>query len=749
MRRLPLLSLVALMAGGRAYAAPLLLEVWLKGEPGAVVEVTREDGHLYIPVKDFAALKLTLRWHGDHGRVDLSQLPGLKAVVDEANQRLTLEVDTAALPQQRFDLREQPTLAETPTDRGAMLHYGLSVTTADMGRFGPTTVGGGDFALDAFTALGQLHNTGFASATVDGFRGARLETSLLFERPDKMTHLSVGDAISVTPNWGRSVRFAGFQYASDFSLRPDLVTQPLPNFFGQTAVPATVDVFNGAVKVYQQQVGAGPFTLNNLPVVTGGGNATVVTTDVLGRQTTQTIALFSDPGMLAPGLESFAIDMGFLRHGYGESSFDYRDALLSGTWRKGLSNYLTLQAHGETATNLALVGGGGEFGFGIGTISADIAGSHTKGGDGSQISLSVQALRGPFNAYARAQWADKNYRDLASLDAGSPPARERYQAGVTWDMRKWGVLGASWLETRNSGDKAHTVLTNSWSVNLPHNLFFSLTGLKDITDHSLSLQMSLSLALDDGSMAGLNASTGERDQVDMLYTKNADPTGGFGYRALLGNEMNGRALAGVTWIGDDVALDGSLATQNGQGALQANADGALVFLRGSVFATHNPGEAVALVDAGAPNVRIYLENRQVAKSGADGTALVTGLNPHAPNQIAVESRDYPFETELDKTDMVVVPRRHAGVMADLSPPKSRMLTMQVTNGGSAPHMGARILVDGETKPVFVGHDGKFQVAGLTQARGATLEDGAQHCRLMLDPKDTRPVLCLRETASAY
>src|SRR3569623_660938 len=337
MRRLPLISLFALMAASRAYAAPLLLEVWLKDEPGAVIEVTREGDHLYVPAADFAALKLSLAWHGDHGRVDVAHLPGLKAVVDETNQRLTLEVATAALPQQRFDLRAQPAMEATPTARGAMFHYGLSVTSSDMGRMGSTTVGGGDFSLDSFLPIGQLHNSGFVSATPQGFRGARLETALWFEREATMTHLTVGDGINVVPSWGRAVRFAGFEYASDFALRPDLVTQPLPSFFGQTAVPATVDVFNGAVKVYEQQVGAGPFALNNLPVVTGGGNATVVTTDVLGRQTSQTIALFSDPGMLAPGLESFAIDTGFLRHSYGENRFDYRDALLSGTWRKGLT----------------------------------------------------------------------------------------------------------------------------------------------------------------------------------------------------------------------------------------------------------------------------------------------------------------------------------------------------------------------------------------------------------------------------
>jgi len=52
-------------------------------------------------------------------------------------------------------------------------------------------------------------------------------------------------------SWSRPVRFAGVHVATDFSLEPDLVTQPLPRFFGQTTVPAGVDVFVNAAKVLE------------------------------------------------------------------------------------------------------------------------------------------------------------------------------------------------------------------------------------------------------------------------------------------------------------------------------------------------------------------------------------------------------------------------------------------------------------------------------------------------------------------
>ena len=71
--------------------------------------------------------------------------------------------------------------------------------------------------------------------------------------------------------------------------------------------------------------------------------------DVLGRETTQNLALFTDKGLLAPGREAFAVDFGFRRTFYGLTSFGYDDPLLSGDWRRGLSQSFTIEAHGEAA----------------------------------------------------------------------------------------------------------------------------------------------------------------------------------------------------------------------------------------------------------------------------------------------------------------------------------------------------------------------------------------------------------------
>jgi len=50
------------------------------------------------------------------------------------------------------------------------------------------------------------------------------------------------------------VRLGGAQIATDFSLRPDLVTFPVPIVAGSVAVPSNVDVLVNNVRVLSLEV---------------------------------------------------------------------------------------------------------------------------------------------------------------------------------------------------------------------------------------------------------------------------------------------------------------------------------------------------------------------------------------------------------------------------------------------------------------------------------------------------------------
>ena len=97
--------------------------------------------------------------------------------------------------------------------------------------------------------------------------------------------------------------------------------------------------------------------------------------------------------------------------------------------------------------------------------------------------------------------------------------------------------------------------------------------------------------------------------------------GGFGYRVLAGTRPSQRAEADATWITDHGEWDGAAAIANGQTALRFNGSGGVVLLDDHLFATRAPDDAVALVEAGAPDVGIYRENRIVAHSTLVGRPI--------------------------------------------------------------------------------------------------------------------------------
>ncbi len=743
------------LAGAQAVAAARLLEASVNGrDSGIVIPVTAEADHLFIAAGDLRKLPLAVTARADaDGRIDLAHAGGLSAHVDEAGQRLLLTLAAAALPRQVYDLGAGAAMPAARSDSGAIFHYDLSATAGDAQVLGRSLSGGASLGLDVFTPDARIANSGFVTGNSSGWRGVRLDSAVILDRPDSLTHLILGDAISVTPDWGRAVRFGGVEWASDFGLRPGLVTQPLPAFFGQSEVPATVDVFSGAAKLYQQDVAPGPFELRDLPIVTGGGSATVVTHDVLGRETTQTIALYTDAGLLAPGLESYALDAGFLRRGYGQNSLGYDTPLLSANWRHGFTDTLTVEAHGEAAPGLALLGGGAEWGFGFGSLTADLAGS---GGDheGNMASFSAHAVAGAFNLYGQGWFASSGWRDLASLDGGGvAPARQRWQGGITADLAPFGfqdggTLGVSWISSKYAGQPATALLSASWTLPLPDGAFAALSGLRDFQTGSLSGQFSFNIPLGPHGLAGVSATN---DSALALYDSPADPDGGFGYRLASGWQDGGRFQGEADWIGPRVALDGAVSVEQGIASLRTDASGALVWLRGSLFAAHDPGGAVALVQTGEKDIHIYRENRPVAVSDDAGEALLTGLDAWSPNHIAVESRDYAFDTLVEKTDDIVVPRASSGVVVDLKPRAHHPLLAMVTLGASPPPPGARVLLDGEPQAMPLGRDGQLFIAELDHPRGAVIESGGLRCRVFIEPRKPggQPLLCLREAKGAY
>ena len=228
---------------------------------------------------------------------------------------------------------------------GGFLNYDLSATRST----GANAVSG---AFDAgfFSRYGAL-TSGFLAPTLNTSRTlTRLQTTYEIDYPDKLTSLRSGrhgqpgrDLGSAGPIRRDTVRH---QFCDPARIHPyaDGIDRR-----GQATLPSTVDVFVNNALVSRQTVPPGPFSITNIPIVSGTGEARLVVRDVLGREQVITQSFYGSATLLKEGLTDFSYELGVQRQNFGLASNDYGKGLASATYRKGVTDSFTAELHGEAS----------------------------------------------------------------------------------------------------------------------------------------------------------------------------------------------------------------------------------------------------------------------------------------------------------------------------------------------------------------------------------------------------------------
>lgn len=359
------------------------------------------------------------------GLIRLSDLPGLTWNIDEKTQELRITaMNSSLLPTL---LRADGT--ETPTDRrviesgtGVTLNYDIVGTSA-----GGQTGASGSLDLRAFSpwgvvSSGWLAYTGAASSGSGTNTAIRLDSTYEFADVNSLRRYSLGDFITSGLAWTRPIHLEGVQVRSDFTMRPDLVTFPLPSVSGSVAVPSTLDVLADGNLVISRQIDAGPFEIPQLPVVTGAGTISMTVTNALGQQVNVTQPFYASSALLDPGLQTFAIQAGLVRRNWGSVSNDYGKIAGTTVYRRGLTPKFTVEGSAEGTSGTVMVGAGGVAQIGnLGVINFSMATSMGTGHPGAQFSAGAQRIGRVFSLGASATVAGHNYLDVAAMNGAPVP----------------------------------------------------------------------------------------------------------------------------------------------------------------------------------------------------------------------------------------------------------------------------------------------------------------------------------------
>lgn len=647
--------------------------------------------------------------------LSLTSLAGVKSVFDEQQQALDVQLTPSQFAPTRLASGMRNGAEQPSRPAGAFANYDLMVEHS-RNRNGYTLFS--EFGAAAGDGIGISN---FLFFDRPGLRESiRLDTTFTIDHTDRVASLRIGDAISRPPtSLGRPVRFAGFQWSTNFQTQPGLVTVPVATLSGQAALPSTMDLYVDNVLRARNTVPPGPFSISTPPLVAGDGEVLLKVTDLAGQEQLISQRFYASTLLLADGLSDYSFEAGVLRRNYGLLSNDYGDALVSGGWRHGLKNNLTIEAgasfqqHGPAG----LLAGISTAMAGIGIGSMAIGLSHGNAGTGMQMGLGFEQRSAKHSFAARMQFASRDYRQ-----SGIDPAqalRRLDSLFYGYRLDHLGSIGLSYTRQQRMGAEPVSIANISFSSRQSDwgSLGLSLIQTRsDRTDRSLNLFWAMSLGRGTSASAfHAKPAHGDAQQIVNLQ-KNMEPGEGWGYRLQAAhNAAQQASVYGQNSFGIGRI---EVAELENHTSVRAGLSGGVALLDGKGFLTRRIDSSFGLVRMpGFANVRIYVDNQLAARTDADGFALLPRLYPYTKNNVSVEQLDVPLDAQIDSLRISPVPAWRSGVLIDVPvrAASGATLDLQLDDGTPVP-AGATVTLtsDDETgaETFIVGHQGLLYLSGL-------------------------------------
>lgn len=726
---------------GLAQGTPLILAVTVNGMDHGMAQFRMIDDRLWAARSVLRDLGLKVGGMNEPADdlLALSEALGPDVSYDASLQSINLMVETEklAVGTSRLNFNDQD-LPVAQSATGTLLNYDFYANY-----FGGRVAFDGFAEARLFSGNALIQNTMFLRVGQDSAVASnavvRLDTSAAISFPEKRLTLRAGDIITRSTSWSRPTRIGGMRIGTDFALQPYLVTAPIPTFFGQANLPSTVDLFIDGLKRYSGEVAPGPFEIGSgANRISGSGSAQVVVTDALGQVTTLDFPIYDTPTLLRKGLSDWSLEIGAVRKNYGIASFDYASELsASASWRRGLSDALTMEAHGEISASLLNGGVGATWRLPVGGVAnGSVAASQHAGKAGFRAELGYSWTDTKFNLSATLQRASNDFADLASVHAASMPV-ERDLISLGYNTKNLGSFGASLIRQRHAGEERRSFANMSWQKTLGDR--FSL---------SVSANLDLEKPSNRGAFLTLSFIPRQREQVSARFQVNERRNNAaIGYRRSLPYEGGFAWAVDASHDGDrlQAAAQGDYLGPHGQATVGARLiggdvsgyagySGALVAMGGRVFASRKIFDGFAVVSTdGIADVPVQLHNREVGRTDASGNLLVTGLNAYQRNRVSIDPSDLPATLSVLKVTQEAVPSRQAGVVLNFSvAPNSSVLVTLVDDRGEELAVGLTARMEGaDDQPLMVGFGGQLYIEQAKAGAKVTVDAGSGPCAFRL------------------
>jgi len=711
-----------------------------------VLVLQDETGEFYLSSQDMQRWRLTLperrlaHSHQGDSYYPLWAITGVTPLFDPKKLTLMIEARPEAFSETTRTAGYASIPAPQRSGTGGFFNYDVIASHAT----GSPPQRAGQFELGFFNRRGVGTSNLLAENHGNHTRLTRLDSTWTIDSAETMQSWQIGDAINRPGSWGRSVRFGGIQYATKFATQPGYVTFPAQSVAGQAVLPSAVDVFVNNALVSRQNVPPGPFSVGNLPVVSGAGEVRLVVRDLLGREQLITQPFYGSPALMRAGLEDFSYEIGRVRENFGIASNDYGSWLGSGTYRRGVSERFTGEVHGETMQAHAALGVGGDYLMaGVGTLSAHLAGSHLqrqgKTGNGGLLLVGFDHQARPWSVGARSQWMSSGFSQIGMLPQQPPPIQAS-SFSFSYASGNGSSTGFAYVMQHNRDQADVRITTLSYSTAFGRWASFSISAVRnwvgagDTTVFAmLSAPLDQSTSLSFGSQFVRGRNTGDTRDFSATLQRSLPLGEGYGYRVMANaNRSTEASLLLQNNIGTYTlgAAESAHVTSTRVGA-----SGGVAVLGGDAFLGRRIDQSFAVARIpDYPNVRILADNLPAGQTDAHGNALIPRLRAYDRNVISIDQRDLPLDAQIGALKLDVVPYFRSGVdvLFPIRHSHGATLTVQLESGQPLP-VGATVqlvrmerLADKDEIHV-VGYEGEVYVTGLAPTNRLLARWHGQQC----------------------
>ncbi len=704
---------------------PLILSVSIDGKQVSTGTVFQkyQNNIIYVPLSSLR------RWHirkpiGNPREIDgkayyaLSQIGVTKSHIDFQNQSISLSIPGTFFQETTLSLNQmQRNKIISPPAFGAFINYDV---------YGQHSTGsnqeGGYFQVGVFSPLGVFTNSEVVQEGLGVHQTIRLNSTWTSNFPNSMTSLNIGDYINASSVSGNAVRMAGVQYGTNFSLQPYLVTTPLYAVHGVATLPSVVDVYVNNVLLSKQNVPTGPFVLQNLPIITGGGEISTVVTNMLGQQQVITQPFFQSVNLLRPGLSNYSVAIGAIRQNYGLVSNDYGSLAATAGYQKGFSRHFTGGIQTDLQASRVSLGVSGTWAIlpiGIFSGALECSNSLHPNQQGCLTTLGFQRFTTTgFSFGANYQFNTNGFTSLGYSE-GDPLLERQWNGTLSYGIKRFGSISASYIEQEYYEESATRIAQLNYSLGLGRFGYLTLTALHTFgTGRQSELDAFWTTPFGSSSNASLSSQTGGTASPGTLLTATLQqnlPIGeGYGYLAQLSS--NHQAYLQGQYRGPYGTYTAQYQSEgDGENSYRLDASGGIGIIGGVPFLSRTISNSFALVQI--PNisgVEVYENNNPIGKTNADGNLIVSQLQPYQHNIISISAQDLPLDATLPALSYPLSPAYLSGSILrfPIHVTRSATFTLLQQNGKPVP-AGASLHLQNQKVSFPVGFGGRSYLSGLS------------------------------------